>query len=289
MGYPAGMLRCTFIHSPGVGDRTERWLWENGITDWDRFQARREIPGIGPTARARIDRALAGAMTALAEGDAGHFQRVLPSREAWRMYGDFQGSTRFLDIETEGLDWRQDRITVIGISDGLTARAFVAGLDIELFEEALRGASLLVTFNGKAFDVPFIRRQFPSVRLPPAHIDLRHVLRAVGLQGGLKKIEREIGMDRGDLSGVDGAFAVALWRRHERGDRRALPALMRYNLEDVVNLPCLMAWAYNRSLLQRGAPAAPLSVMPPDRPSFDYSRDILREIEVELAARGPFD
>ena len=288
MRYPPGMLRCTFVHSPGVGDRTERWLWENGITDWEQFQARREIPGIGPTARGRIDNALALAMRALADGDAGHFQKVLPCREAWRMYGEFRGSTRYLDIETAGLDWRQDRITVVGISDGITSRAFVAGLDIEDFEEALRGAALLVTFNGKAFDVPFIRRQFPSVKLPSAHIDLRHVLRAVGLQGGLKKIEREIGMDRGDLTGVDGAFAVALWQRHEGGDRRALPALMRYNLEDVVNLPCLMVRAYNLSLLQRGAPAAPLTVMPPDRPSIDYNRDILREIAVEMAARGPF-
>ena len=288
MGYPPVMLRSTFIHSPGVGDRTERWLWEQGITDWSQFQARREIHGIGPTARSRIDKALDRGMTALEEGDAGHFQRVLPCREAWRMFGDFQGSTRYLDFETEGLDWRQDRITVIGISDGLTSRAFVAGVDIEQFEQALRGAALLVTFNGKSFDVPFLRRQFPYVKLPPVHIDLRHVLRAVGLKGGLKKIEKEIGMDRGDLAGVDGAFAVALWRRHERGDRRALPALMRYNLEDVVNLPCLMVWAYNSSLLQRRAPAEPLSIMPPARPSIDYSRDILREVEAELAARGPW-
>src|SRR5678815_492051 len=282
------MLRSTFIHSPGVGDRTERWLWESGFTDWDRFRAQGEIPGIGPTVRGRIDAALTSSMTALARRDAGHFQRVLPSREAWRMYGEFRGSTRYLDIETAGLDWREDRITVIGVSDGVTSRAFAAGVDLDQFEEALKGAALLITFNGKSFDVPFIRRQFPAVRLPPAHIDLRHVLRAVGLRGGLKKIEREIGVDRGDLSGVDGAFAVALWQRHEAGDRRALPALMRYNLEDVVNLPGLMVWAYNRSILLRGAPADPLAVIPPHSPSIEYDRSILHEIAAEIAASGSY-
>jgi uncharacterized protein len=280
------MLKRTFIHAPSVGSRTERWLWESGINDWEAFSGRLEIPGIGPTVRARIEAALARGSRALEVHDAAHFQATLPSREAWRIYGEFRGSTRYLDIETAGLSWHDDRITVIGVSDGINSKAYVAGRDLDRFEEALRGAAVLVTFNGKSFDVPFIRRQFPSARLPRAHIDLRHVFRALGLRGGLKKIEREIGVDRGDLSGVDGAYAVALWQRHERGDSRALAALVRYNLEDVVNLRYLMEWAYNRSMETCGAPGPRLTVTPHDPPALDYDRDILREIAAELAARS---
>lgn len=52
----------------------------------------------------------------------------------------------------------------------------------------------MITFNGGPFDLPFIRRQFPGIKLPPAHIDLRFFLRQLGLRGGLKAIERRLGL-----------------------------------------------------------------------------------------------
>jgi len=52
----------------------------------------------------------------------------------------------------------------------------------------------------------------------------------IGLSGGLKPIEKEIGIerDRPDLSGRD---AVRLWREYERGDDDALDTLVSYNRE----------------------------------------------------------
>jgi uncharacterized protein YprB with RNaseH-like and TPR domain len=106
-----------------------------------------------------------------------------------------------------------------------------------------------------------------------------HVCRALGLRGGLKRVERQVGMDRGELDGVDGAYAVALWRRHLAGDRRALAALVRYNLEDVVNLRYLMDWAYNRSLELCGGPGSPLSLCLPERLAIgEASLSVLREL-----------
>jgi uncharacterized protein YprB with RNaseH-like and TPR domain len=95
----------------------------------------------------------------------------------------------------------------------------------------------LVTFNGSQFDVPFLRAHFPTARLDQAHIDLRFVLRSLGYRGGLKAIERNLGLTRdAAIEGVDGFEAVRLWHRYRRGDRAALMKLALYNLTDVVNL-----------------------------------------------------
>ncbi|MGH9868876.1 MAG: ribonuclease H-like domain-containing protein [Candidatus Polarisedimenticolia bacterium] len=262
------MLRHSFIHARGVGQRTERWLWEQGIRHWDDLDRIGHVPGLGPTLRKRLLDSVESGRQALTDGDTGYFQRRLPSREGWRIFGEFRDSVRYLDIETDGLFWN-DAITVIGVSDGRTARAFVAGRDLERFATAMEGGRLLVTFNGKGFDVPFIRRVFPEVRLPAAHIDLMHSLRALGLRGGLKSVERQVGLHRGDLDGLDGAHAVTLWRRHRAGDSGALELLVRYNLEDVMNLKYLMEWAYNRFLSSCGGPGALLALERPSAPVLD--------------------
>jgi hypothetical protein len=65
-----------------------------------------------------------------------------------------------------------------------------------------------------------------------------YACRLVGLTGGLKTIEGEVGIDRDrpDLSGRD---AVRLWRQYERGDDAALDTLVSYNREDTENLEAL--------------------------------------------------
>jgi len=81
------------------------------------------------------------------------------------------------------------------------------------------------------------------------HIDLRYVLASLGYRGGLKGCERMLGMDRGDLEGIDGYFAVLLWDDFRRkGNQKALDTLLAYNTLDVVNLEALMVAAYNGKL-----------------------------------------
>jgi uncharacterized protein YprB with RNaseH-like and TPR domain len=94
---------------------------------------------------------------------------------------------------------------------------------------------LVVSFNGASFDVPFVERAF-DISLDTAHLDLLYPCRSVGLTGGLKAIEADVGIERGrpDLSGRD---AVRLWHRYERrDDEAALETLVSYNREDTVNL-----------------------------------------------------
>ena len=58
-----------------------------------------------------------------------------------------------------------------------------------------------------------------------------------------------LGIDRGDLEGIDGYFAVLLWDDFRRkGNQKALDTLLAYNTLDVVNLETLMVAAYNGKL-----------------------------------------
>ena len=78
------------------------------------------------------------------------------------------------------------------------------------------------------------------------HIDLRYTLRSLGYSGGLKGCEKKAGIDRGDLEGVDGYFAVLLWDDYRRNkNQKALETLLAYNIQDVVNLETLMVLSYN--------------------------------------------
>jgi hypothetical protein len=79
-----------------------------------------------------------------------------------------------------------------------------------------------------------------------AHIDLRYVLRSLGYGGGLKGCERQLGLQRGDLEGIDGYFAVLLWHDYLKNrNYGALETLLAYNVQDTVNLETLMVLAYN--------------------------------------------
>ncbi|MCG8553437.1 MAG: ribonuclease H-like domain-containing protein, partial [Desulfobacterales bacterium] len=122
------------------------------------------------------------------------------------------------------------------------------GQNLEDFIEDIQDYNVIVTYNGKAFDVPFIEGQF-GIRMNHAHIDLRYVLKSLGYSGGLKRCEKALGLDRGDLDGVDGYFAVFLWHDYrQNNNEKALETLLAYNIEDVVNLETLMVTAYNMKL-----------------------------------------
>ena len=173
--------------------------------------------------------------------DAAYFSARLPPGEMWRIFTAFKQKAVYLDIETSGGWQGTDDITVIGIYDGANVQTFVHGINLNDFEIAIANYDLVITFNGTAFDLPFIQSQFPGISLPPAHIDLRFLLKKVGYAGGLKKIEKELGIAReSSIDGMDGYDAVRLWQAYQWGDDAALETLMRYNRADIVNLEPLM-------------------------------------------------
>jgi uncharacterized protein YprB with RNaseH-like and TPR domain/predicted nuclease with RNAse H fold/dephospho-CoA kinase len=141
----------------------------------------------------------------------------------------------FLDVETTGLSRHYDELTLVGwLSDGVY-RVHVAGDDPEPFLSSLRSSSALVTFNGTLFDLAFLAKSFPGLPLPKAHADLRFLARRVGLTGGQKAIEKQLGIEvRDGVEDLDGAQAVLLWHRYLRGDLESLRRLIEYNRSDVV-------------------------------------------------------
>ena len=150
----------------------------------------------------------------------------------------------YLDIETTGLS-SEDEITVIGVYLCNGAESQVVQLvGDEISEEslldALAGAGIIYTYNGASFDLPFIRRRL-KVDLTDTfrQHDLMHDCWKCSLMGGLKAVERKLGIAR-NLPDMDGFQAVRLWWRYVNdADGDALKMLLEYNREDVVNLKTL--------------------------------------------------
>jgi uncharacterized protein YprB with RNaseH-like and TPR domain len=136
---------------------------------------------------------------------------------------------------------------MIGIYAQGEFRAFVRGQNLREAQDMLEQYPLWVTFNGACFDVPAIRGRFPYMEMNAVHIDLRFALRTLGFSGGLKRIEKCLGISRSaETDGLDGWDAVRLWRQYMRGEREALELLVQYNEEDVRNLEPLMHIAFDK-------------------------------------------
>jgi uncharacterized protein len=261
---PGGfVLQNTFCHIPDVGVKTEARLWEAGIRSWnDLVQSKN-----APLSNSKLDHVRSWAKESsirYGKKDAAFFAEKLPSFAHWRLYADFQGSTAYLDIETTGVAPPNDHITSIAMYGRGETRAYVHGRNLHEFVEDVKSYDLLVSFNGACFDIPVIEKTF-GITLSQAHIDLRFVLKAAGMEGGLKKCERACGLHRGDLDGINGYGAVLLWRKFRKTrDERVLETLLAYNAEDAVNLEPLAVKAYNLHLC--GTPFADSHRLPTPQP-----------------------
>lgn len=143
----------------------------------------------------------------------------------------------FLDVETTGLSWYYDELTIVGWAFGGNYHTHIAGGDPSPLLRDLASAGVLVTFNGTLFDLRFLKKTFGQLTLPAMHIDLRYLARRAGLTGGQKAIERILGLqERTGLEDVDGAAAVVLWHRYLRGDETSLARLIEYNRHDVLGM-----------------------------------------------------
>lgn len=247
------MLRHSFLFIPGIGEKTEARLWQSDVVTWDDLRSRIDTVGIGRSKQRVVEEYLERAIGALLDGRAAFFGMHLPVKEYWRAYGEFESKTVFLDIETTGLSLHYDRITLIGCYDGTQARVFVRGNGLEDVVDYLREYEVIVTFNGKLFDIPFVKKEFPEIRIPPIHLDLRYLLRSLGITGPLKKIEQMFHVQRPEeVQGIDGRGAAVLWSRFVRGDDTALQRLLLYNAYDTINLKALMDLCYQMKVERTG-------------------------------------
>ena len=238
------MITSSFIFIPGIGEKTEERLWKSGVLTWDDFK-KADVPFLNETKKRIIEDYLELGRDALDRKDSSFFAENLPKEEYWRLYKDFRDETLFLDIETTGLSRHYDVITLIGTSDGDNIKIFLKDNNLSEIVDYLQNFQIVVTFNGKLFDLRFIKKAFPGIKMPPVHIDLRYLLRSLGVNGSLKDIERMLGLKRdSDVENIRGGEAAVLWTRFVKGDDEALRKLVLYNLYDTVNLEKLMQFCY---------------------------------------------
>ncbi len=243
------MLNQSFIFARGMTEELERALWAHGLTSWDLLRRHpaeaAEVLGAGRAQK--LNEAVGEAQQAHERHEHAWFRANWPERELWRLWKGFcaDSEVALVDIETTGLTPGYDQITVIGLSDGTVARAFVAGRpqpgddQLEKFIEHIRSYRLLATFNGAAFDVPFIEKHFREAgfKFEMPHIDLLPPARSLGLGGGLKDMEKQLGIVRdADIKDIRGHEAILLWGAWKNGDANAYRRLTTYCKADCVNL-----------------------------------------------------
>jgi len=241
------MIKSSFIIIPGIGELTEKNLWRKGILEWQDLREEIHTISSSKTKKRIVDDYLEKANKAVHERDASFFAKYLPPKEFWRLYKEFYDKTLFLDIETTGLSLYYDKITLIGTFDGNRIKFFVRDHNLPEIIDYIKNFQLIVTYNGKLFDIPFIKKEFPEIQIPAAHIDLRYLLRSVGIRGPLKTVERKLHMKRtNEVQDITGREAAVLWSRFVKGDDSSLERLLLYNIYDTVNLQSILHFCYQK-------------------------------------------
>ncbi|MEK6946087.1 MAG: ribonuclease H-like domain-containing protein [Nanoarchaeota archaeon] len=234
------MIRKSFIFLERVGNKLEKNIWSNGVSDWDGFLKKDSINGLSKSRKLYYDRKILEARKQLFDANSSYFLDILPQSQMWRLYDFFKEDAVFLDIETTGLSKNYDDITVFGLYDGLNTKTMIQGINLNYNElkKELQKYKLIVTFNGASFDIPFIQKRYPNLipRIP--NFDVRSLTNQLGLTGGLKKIEKELNIKRKEIvEEFNGGDALTLWKMYRAtGDEYYLNLLVEYNEFDIVNL-----------------------------------------------------
>ena len=245
------MLKNSFIQLRGIGEKKEKSIWKAGILDWDNYILYNKIfcnnyRKIGQFSD--IEKCIDN----LKKRNAKYFYNILPSSESWRLYKEFQNNSLYVDIETNGGDFYSGYITTIATYDGKDIRYYINGRNLDDFIDDISDYKILITYNGKLFDIPYIENYF-NIKLDHGQIDLRYTLNSLGYKGGLKSCEKQLGLNRNGLDHVDGFFAIHLWNDfYYNANQKALETLLAYNIEDCINLEKLMQTAFNMKVDKLG-------------------------------------
>lgn len=234
------MIKNTFCILDGIGERIERRLWKNRILTWEDFLLSSEIPLISKEQKQYYDNFLRNACYELEKNNAEYFAETIKRKEHWRLYDIFKDKAVCLDIETNGyMPGSGGYITIIGMYDGNSYKSFIRGVNLTISEidNELRNYKYLITFYGAVFDIPFIQKTMHGVNFNILHFDICFGARKTGFKGGLKRLEKEFGLQRNEfVKDMDGYDAVRLWEYAKQGSKEAFELLLLYNKEDTVNL-----------------------------------------------------
>src|SRR4051794_3400055 len=98
MNPPVSLLEATFLHAQGIGQTTERRLWEAGATDWESYlEGARRWP-ITASQRGLLTPVVEESVERLEEEDFAWFAQRLPQADHWRAVPAFGHRLAFVDI-----------------------------------------------------------------------------------------------------------------------------------------------------------------------------------------------
>ena len=163
----------------------------------------------------------------------------------------------FFDIETTGLS--STPLFLIGAmdweEDGLVVRQYLArdyseeAAVIAFFAEVCRGKRLLVSFNGKSFDLPYVQvraatHRVPLENQPATHFDLLHECRRIWKDAlpdcKLQTLETWV-CKRPRHEDIPSAEIPEAYHQYVRTrDARDLVEILKHNMLDLVTLADLM-------------------------------------------------
>lgn len=237
------MLTNTFCHIKGLSLQAEKKLWSNGIICWDDY-LRQTLNFFSSVKNESVKKQLKISQAVYNAGSVDFFFSRLKDEQIVRLYPNFKNEMAFIDIETTGLLIKKDIITTIAVYDGQFIKTYINGKNLWEFVADIGKYSILVTYNGARFDLPFLRNFF-NISLNQFHIDLCPVLRRLGFKGGLKKCEKQMNIKR-QIQDVDGLQAIHLWNQYQKNNNfGALQKLMAYNSQDVLTLEHIIIKSYN--------------------------------------------
>ncbi|MCB1192441.1 MAG: ribonuclease H-like domain-containing protein [Leptospiraceae bacterium] len=236
------MIEEAFLHFKRVGKKTLERLKGYGIQNWYDVLKLQNTNVISKNLVNSLVEEIHFYLDVLETENISCLVNNFKGEDKWRILGRYFDRLSYFDIETDGLGY-DSRITLIVCYHKGRLYEFVRHENLEGFLDLLNDIELLVSFNGQSFDVPWVRHAFHIPELPCPHIDLRWVCKKIGLEGGLKSIEWDLGIQRpSDLIGVGGYEAVLLWDRWERwNDVEAKRKLIRYCSADVLSLQIVTA------------------------------------------------
>lgn len=168
------------------------------------------------------------------------------------------GDMAYFDIETTGFDKEEDSIILLSIGyfkdkgNFNIKQYFCENIkeESELLSELkqyLAGFDMWCSYNGIAFDEPFIRERMEINGLsfipPREHVDIYRIIRPyykkLGMERcNLKSVEKYVGIDRQDK--IDGGMSVDLYNEFlKTGDKDIRHTILLHNYEDVLHLPLI--------------------------------------------------
>ena len=168
----------------------------------------------------------------------------------------------FFDIETTGLNPFEDRISLISISDGEKIRDIPARDESRAILEFIMSTwgTVLVGYNIKSFDLPFITTRAVINRIPPNVIAQLHAAYKIDLMNVVRRYMLVNNYNKHSLTYVhsvitgeqpddcSGAEAAALGKKYLDGDNTALDKIRYHCHCDILRLQDL--FDYLRDLIQ---------------------------------------